>query len=127
MGSWEEDAFGLLPREGSSMKKLVIPPFANEREEADWWYAHRDIVEASMSEALRTGKTRTGTAKRLAEQARASKNITISLPIVDLDRARRLSAKKGLGCQTYMTMLLREALDREQDAGKGDKPGRRTA
>ena len=125
VGSGPQDADGLFPCEGCSMKKLVIPQFATEKEEADWWYAHKDIVEANISEALRTGKTRTGTAKKLAEEGRTAKNITISLPMVDLERARRLSAKKGLGYQTYVRMLLREALDREQAAAGRNKPSRR--
>ena len=106
------------------MKKLAIPPFTNESEEAAWWYAHKDLVEANLAEALRTGKTSIGTAKRLTVEARASKNITISMPLTDLDRARRLAAKKGLGYQTYIKLLLREAFDRE-DAGR--KSARRKA
>ena len=31
----------------------------------------------------------------------------------DIERARRLAEKKGIGYQTYMKILLREALDRE--------------
>ena len=96
------------------MRKLVIPRFANETEEAAWWYAHRDWVEANMSEALRAGKTVTGTAKRLTAEARTSKNITISMPLADLDRARRLAARKGLGYQTYIKLLLREGFDRAE-------------
>ena len=36
--------------------------------------------------------------------------------IADLDRARELSAKKGFAYQTYMKMLLHEALEREERA-----------
>jgi predicted DNA binding CopG/RHH family protein len=31
----------------------------------------------------------------------------------DIERVRRLAEKKGIGYQTYMKILLREALDRE--------------
>ena len=108
------------------MKKLVIPQFANETEEAAWWYAHRNIVEANLAEALRAGKTKTGTAKRLAAEARASKNITISMLLTDLDRARNLADKKGLGYQTYIKLLLRDAFDREE-AAASHKSARKTA
>jgi predicted DNA binding CopG/RHH family protein len=35
------------------------------------------------------------------------------MPVVEIERARTLADKKGIGYQTYMKMLLREALDRE--------------
>jgi predicted DNA binding CopG/RHH family protein len=38
----------------------------------------------------------------------------LRIPTDDLERARRLAAGKGLGCQTYMKMLLREGLDRAE-------------
>jgi predicted DNA binding CopG/RHH family protein len=37
------------------------------------------------------------------------------MPLADLERARTLSARKGLAYQTYMKMLLHEALDREEN------------
>jgi predicted DNA binding CopG/RHH family protein len=48
------------------------------------------------------------------KEARASKNITIRMSVEDLERARQLSAKRGLAYQTYMKMLLHEALDQEE-------------
>ena len=39
--------------------------------------------------------------------------VTIRLPAEDLDAARGLAAQKGIGYQTYIRMLLREALRRE--------------
>ena len=100
------------------MKKLVVPRFTTEAEEAQWWYDHRDVVEANLSEALRNGTANYGTAQRVMREIRESKNITIRMPLNDLDRARKLSKKKGLGYQTYMKMLLHEALDREEAAAK---------
>jgi len=100
------------------MKKLVVPKFANEREEANWWDAHMDVVASNLSEAMRNGTAKQGTLQRLTRELRESKNITIRMPIADLERARKLSEKKGLGYQTYMKMLLHEALDREQAAAK---------
>src|SRR5260370_5354827 len=108
------------------MKKLPIPQFANEAEEAGWWYAHKDMVEANLAEAVRAGKLKAGTAKRPAAEARASKNITVSMPLADLERARNLAAKKGLGYQTYIKLLLRDAFDREEVAARR-KSSRKTA
>jgi len=97
-----------------------------ERQEAQWWDDHKDVVEANLSEALRNGTANRGTMQRVLRESRESKNITIRMPIADLERARKLSEKKGLGYQTYMKMLLHEALDREQAAAK-KAGGRRKA
>ena len=47
---------------------------------------------------------------------REPKNITIRVAISDIERARALAAQKGIGYQTLMKMLLKEALDRESGA-----------
>jgi predicted DNA binding CopG/RHH family protein len=39
--------------------------------------------------------------------------VTIRLATEDIDRARGLAARKGIGYQTYIKLLLREALQRE--------------
>jgi predicted DNA binding CopG/RHH family protein len=62
---------------------------------------------------VRTGTAQRRTAQRLVQEARESKNITIRMPVAETERARILADKKGIGYQTYMKMLLREALDRE--------------
>ena len=43
-----------------------------------------------------------------------SKKVMLRIPTDDLDRARRLAAAKGLGYQTYIKVLLREGLNREE-------------
>ena len=108
------------------MKKLVVPKFATEREEAKWWDEHMDIVEENLFEAIKNGTAQRRTPQRLLREIRESKNITIRMPLADLDRARQLSKKKGLGYQTYMKMLLHEALDREE-AGAKKTSRRKTA
>jgi len=92
---------------------MEIPEFESEAQEAAWWDDHRTLVEENLSNAMRDGTAQKGTAQRLAQEARLSKNITIRMPLADLERARRISAKKGLGYQTFMKMLLHEALERE--------------
>jgi predicted DNA binding CopG/RHH family protein len=39
--------------------------------------------------------------------------VTIRLATEDIDTARGLAAQKGIGYQTYIKLLLREALQRE--------------
>jgi predicted DNA binding CopG/RHH family protein len=94
--------------------RIKPPLFENEAQEAQWWDEHRPQVEENLSATIKEGLVRRGSAQRLLKEARASKNITIRMSLEDLERARQLSAKKGLAYQTYMKMLLHEALDREE-------------
>jgi len=96
------------------MKELTVPKFATEAEEADWWYANREAVEQNLIEAMKNGTAVRDIHKQAIAEARASKNVNIRLPVSDIERARKLSAKKGIGYQTYMKMLLHEALDKEE-------------
>ena len=94
--------------------EMKIPEFESGTEEARWWDEHRDLVEENLIAVMRDGTVQTGSAQRLVREARASKNITIRMPLADLERARQLSARKGLAYQTFIKMLLHEALDREE-------------
>jgi len=49
----------------------------------------------------------------LLQGAKASQPITLRIAKEDLDTARRLAAQKGVGYQTYIKMLLREALAKD--------------
>jgi predicted DNA binding CopG/RHH family protein len=94
--------------------RIKPPVFENEAQEAQWWDEHRTQVEENLATAMQHGLVQRGSAQRLLKEARASKNITIRMSLEDLERARELSAKRGLAYQTYMKMLLHEALDREE-------------
>jgi predicted DNA binding CopG/RHH family protein len=98
----------------SKAERPKIPKFKNEADEARWWDEHKKMVEENLLQALQDGTAQRGTAQRLVGEARESKNITIRMPIADIERARKLSAKTGLGYQTLMKMLLHESLEREE-------------
>jgi predicted DNA binding CopG/RHH family protein len=94
-------------------KKLVIPPFSSEKEEAAWWQKHRAEVEAGLRAAMRRKRT-----VSLADiLSGASKKellpITIRLPSEDVAMARELAGDKGIGYQTYIKLLLHDALKKE--------------
>lgn len=91
-----------------SRKRMTIPKFPTEEAEVRWWNRKSKVVENELVAALSSG-----TAQRLAKEAREAKNITIRMPVAEIERARTLAGRKGIGYQTYMKMLLREALDRE--------------
>jgi len=98
------------------MKKLVMPKFKTEAEEAEWWDEHMDTVEENLIEAVENGTAGRATAERVLAEARGSKNITIRMPLADLEAAQKMAQKKGLPYQTYMKMLLHQALEKERRA-----------
>ena len=77
---------------------------------------NRDMISRDLKEAAKAGKLKVLTRDRLRERLQtsaSSRNITIRMQEGDIERVRRLAEKKGIGYQTYMKILLREALDRE--------------
>jgi hypothetical protein len=56
------------------MKKLVMPKFATEREEADWWYANKGVVESNLLEAMQNGTIGRGIVQRVAREGKLSKS-----------------------------------------------------
>jgi predicted DNA binding CopG/RHH family protein len=95
-------------------KDLIIPKFANETEEAKWWFEHQDILLEQFKTAEAEGRLEVGLAKRRAE-ARIP-TTTIRLDPADIAKARRVAEKKGLKYQTYLKMLIHEALEKEVNA-----------
>ena len=96
------------------------PVFSTEAEEAEWWAKNQNLIADRFKQAKAAGKLGQGTVARVARerasQAGASPTITIRLPENDLARARSLAAEKGLRYQTYVKMLLHQALDSEEKA-----------
>jgi predicted DNA binding CopG/RHH family protein len=94
------------------------PPFKTEAQEAEWWAKNQDLVANRFEQAKAAGKLGKGTVARVARErateAKASPTITIRLAQDDLTRARTFAAEKGLRYQTYLKMLLHEALNSEE-------------
>ncbi len=98
-------------RKANSMSHQPIPKFASEEEESTWWDAHPEV----LTERFRTARQQGGL-RRLCQTnlPGASETVTIRIPPEELTRARALAAKRGLRYQTYVKMLLHEALDAEE-------------
>jgi predicted DNA binding CopG/RHH family protein len=98
------------------------PHFETESEEAEWWAKNQDLILDRFQQAKALGKLGKGTVARVAGEraklAGASPTITIRLAEADLVRARTLAADKGLRYQTYLKMLLHQALDSEEHDAK---------
>ena len=105
-------------REVIVMANRKPPRFKSEAQEAEWWAKHQDFIADRFELARAAGTLGKGTVARLARnrasQSGPSPTITIRLPESDLARARTLASQKGLRYQTYVKMLLRQALDSEE-------------
>ncbi len=91
-------------------KKLVIPRFSSEAADARWHDRHKRQIESAMEQRIKEGGAMT---LRQAFARAKLRPVTIRLATEDIDMARGLAARKGIGYQTYIKLLLREALQRE--------------
>ncbi len=91
-------------------KKLIIPKFPSEAEDAKWHERHRPALERAAERRILEGSTLT--LREAAARAR-TRPVTLRLAATDIDMARAMAAQKGIGYQTYVKMLLHEALRRE--------------
>ena len=87
---------------------IAIPKFKSERDEAQWWDAHPEVVTALFLKAKKEGRL-----ERLPRIHGATKSVTIRMPITDLETAREIADKRGLPYQTFIKGLLHQALERE--------------
>src|SRR5450755_1275110 len=98
------------------------PNFKTETQEARWWEKNQNLVAERFEQAKAAGEIGKGTVARFANertrQAGASPTITIRLAEEDITRARTLAAEKGLRYQTYLKMLLHQALNSEEHNAK---------
>jgi predicted DNA binding CopG/RHH family protein len=86
------------------------------------WPKNQDLIANRFEQARASGKLGKGTVARVAgeraKQAGASPTITIRIAEDDLKRPRVLAAGKGLRYQTYLKMLLHQALNSEEHNAK---------
>ena len=91
----------------------TIPKFATEAEEAKWWFEHQDFMLEEFKRAAAEGRLGVGTATRRAQSQTKTPTTTIRLDPADISKARAVAAKRGLRYQTYLKMLIHEALEKE--------------
>jgi predicted DNA binding CopG/RHH family protein len=90
-----------------------LPKFDSEAQEAAWWSsaAGRSFLKAQSSARKADGETGSALVKRL--NRKSSVQIALRLAAPDLDKAREIAHRKGIGYQTLLKMLLHEGLQRE--------------
>ena len=96
----------------SLVTRVATPRFASEQEEADWWDQHPEVIEDVIA---RTGAS--GAVAVESDVRRLTKPTNIRFYADDLAAARKLAHRKGLKLQTYIKMVLHEAIERESKAG----------
>lgn len=97
-------------------KKRIVPAFATEAQEANWWDRNRKKLDKDLVEAARAGELKVLDRKILTARiarSKAAKVVSIRLPESDLALARLQATKKGLPYQTYIKSLLHQALERQ--------------
>jgi len=96
-------------------KERTVPTFANDAEEAAWWYKNRSAHGAQLGAAVKSGAAQRLTKQSLLDRIAASKKtparvVALRIPQADLALARKQAEEKGLPYQTYIKSLLHETL-----------------
>jgi predicted DNA binding CopG/RHH family protein len=101
-----------MPKRTSEM-----PKFKNQSAEADWWAspAGRAYVRRNSAEAKSQGLAMKGSSlvAALNKNKPRSVQIALRLPAGDLEQARKIADRKGIGYQTLVKILVHEGLARE--------------
>jgi predicted DNA binding CopG/RHH family protein len=95
-------------------EELKKKSFRNESEEAKWWDEHQDALANEFERAAATGTLGRGTAARKG----STPTTTIRLDPEDIARARSQAAHHGLRYQTYLKMLIHQALHQKEADSK---------
>jgi hypothetical protein len=103
---------------------LKIPKFATEAEEAKWWFENENLISEEFQKAAREGRLKSGGVRRLfaekgipfpESKATPTPTTTIRLDPEDIAKARVQAAERGLRYQTYLKMIIHEALLAEEN------------
>ena len=95
--------------------KIVVPHFASESEEAEWWFAHREEHGASMAQAMDEGRA-IGMKQVLTQHGVEAPRVSVPFDFDDVVRAREQAAARGLDFEVYVRDLLHEALAKNDAA-----------
>jgi hypothetical protein len=104
-----------MKKQMEGQAKRVVPVFATEAEEAEWWYRNRNIHGRQLLAAVKSGGAQVLTKEKLRERIAASRRtpapvVALRIPEADLALARKQAEQKGLPYQTYIKSLLHETL-----------------
>jgi predicted DNA binding CopG/RHH family protein len=110
------------------MSSLKVPKFETEAEEAQWWFDNDNVLSDEFQKAAKEGRLRRGGIQQLLaergipfpKQAQTPPQplptTTIRLDPADIALARAQAAERGLRYQTYLKMIIHEALRKAETA-----------
>jgi predicted DNA binding CopG/RHH family protein len=99
-----------------------VPAFKTEKEEAQWWFENQDVLAQRFKRAATEGRLGRGT---LAQRGKTP-TTTIRLDPGDIAKARLYAERRGLKYQTYLKMLIRQALVQEEFANRSISESKET-
>ena len=106
----------------------LVPTFASEAEEADWWYRNRETHGKHLGAAVKSGEAQVLTKELLRDRIAASLKkktpapvISLRIPEADLALARKQAERKRLPYQTYIKSLLHETLTEREKRKVGGR------
>src|SRR5437879_1603588 len=101
--------------EPMSKKRLQMPKFRSESEEADWWASPtgRAYVKQRSAEARSKGTKATGSGLVTKLSNKRSTQIAIRLPGTDLARPHKITDRHGNGYSNLLKTLVHRHLARE--------------
>ena len=99
------------PNMSKNQKQMTDDEFADWVESPEG----KAAIKTHYEEHRKRGATKKGRAYELLEAAGAMNvPVSIRLPAADIAKAKTIAERKGVGYQTYIKMLLHEALARER-------------
>jgi histidinol phosphatase-like enzyme len=108
-------------------KSTEVPKFKSDADETEWYATPqgRRQTQREFARALKDGtlirspgskiaKTDPKVLEQLVEQAKqkATRSISIRVPIADLEQAQRIAEETGIGYQTVLKQAIRKGLKR---------------
>jgi predicted DNA binding CopG/RHH family protein len=90
-------------------KILETPDFKTEQEEADWWANNQSLLLKEFQQAAKDGTVGRGTLARRGQ----TPTTTIRLDPTDVELAKIQAERRGLRYQTYLKMIIHQALMQE--------------
>ena len=93
----------------SEYPRKKLPSFANETEEAQWWFDNREALGDEFVQDIDEGRVTRGAMVRRG----LVRTPSIELDPEDFSQAQALAEKKGIRYQTYLRMLIHEGLERD--------------
>jgi predicted DNA binding CopG/RHH family protein len=81
--------------------RIKYPQFKTREQEYAWYEANKERL---MEDLMRYGKM---VPARIVEKTQL---LTLRLPVADIERAREIAEKQGIGYQTVLKQALREGL-----------------